>query len=158
MSRSTVTLFFAAALLLSIFGMQPSFGDSQLPAPSIELRRAWAGKVVGCPECIILEFRDGDARLAYFARPEPECELGPEHIGGAFSDPDKREIALELSGAGRDYVTNCFGEGTRKDAEAVLITVNGLVAGRSTFHRDFEVLTIVGGDGFPLLEALFPEQ
>lgn len=116
------------------------------------------GKVVGCPECMILEFRDGDSRLAYFSRPEPDCELKPVHIRSASSRTEEREMVLELSRTGKDYVSECFGEDAEKDARAVLVTVNGVTVGRSMFHEHFEVLSIVGGDSFALLEALFPGE
>lgn len=159
MTRSTITSLgvAGAALVLSAACLQTTANGDGTNSGEIELRKAWVGKVEGCPGCVVLEFRDQGSRVAYFAHAEPDCRLGPAHIDEAFAETEERRIALRLSDPGTDYASKCLSD-DELDAQVVLVTVNGFVVGRSMFHEGFEVLTVVGSDGFALLLDLFPDE
>ncbi len=158
MSRHVlIVLTVGISFLLVLFQAGRTVAVGEESPTTIDLRTAWAGKVDECPECVLLELAEDGYRIAYFARPRPDCRLRPGHISEAFSDTEQRTVALELSKDGREYMRRCRPNEATADVEMMLVTIGDAVVGRALTHQDFEIVTIVAGHGFEQLLSLFPE-
>lgn len=154
----TFNLVVVVTMAFAVFSACRSVASDPIHSPTIEFRRAWMGVVEDCSECIIVAFKSGKSRAAYFVHSEPICELRADHIAKAFADEEKKQVVLELSNDGMNLMQNCFSKVGYQLDHVVLVSVTGLAVGRAMFYEDFGLAAIEGGDDFSELRKLFPNS
>ncbi len=139
---------------LALIGPARAAGESDVPLRdregTVALRVAHPGTIEGCPDCVLVDFREGPTRTAFYVKRETECVLRPEDAYVSASGIATTEIFLELK-YGRtvhDRIQACLRPGPHG---RVLASIDGVPAGVAHYSPSRQALYLVGN---PALERI----
>ncbi len=154
MRRLLATLA-CCALSTLLRGEAPAEGVPALrdPPARLALRVAHLGTVESCPDCVLIELREGPTRSAYFVKAETPCALDPSEAFLSRVDLAASEAYLEIeySQAVRAQIVDCLG--ARRESR-VLVSVDGVPAGVAFLGLGQGGLFFVGSRELERVQAL----
>ena len=122
----------------------------------VELRVAHRGSIRKCPDCVLIEYLEGDERNAIFVKPRADCEMSARDVARhSFLPDDANRIVLELTHPARRRLRKCLDSASDPNESVwVLFTVRGQPVAIDLMFGEFSLLFLDAYNAAQLIDAL----